>query len=119
MTSAAVALGQMKMPAGQPTAPPIPANAPVADFTLDIAPYLLEASPKHRFPTVAYNGQVPGPLLRMKAGHGSVDRHPQPLRGRGHRPLARALPAGARRWRDGRRLADDSARRVHAHHVRT
>ena len=68
MTSAAVALGQMKMPAGQPTAPPIPANAPVADFTLDIAPYLLEASPKHRFPTVAYNGQVPGPLLRLRQG---------------------------------------------------
>ena len=76
MTSAAVALGQMKMPAGQPTAPPIPANAPVADFTLDIAPYLLEASPKHRFPTVAYNGQVPGPLLRMKQGmEVSIDIH--------------------------------------------
>jgi FtsP/CotA-like multicopper oxidase with cupredoxin domain len=28
----------------------------------------LEASPKHRFPTLAYNGQVPGPLLRMKQG---------------------------------------------------
>jgi len=38
------------------------------DITLTIAPYLLEASPKHRFPTVAYNGQVPGPLLRMKQG---------------------------------------------------
>ena len=38
------------------------------DFSLDIAPYLLEASPKHRFQTIAYNRQVPGPLLRMKQG---------------------------------------------------
>jgi len=38
------------------------------DFTIEIAPYLLEASPKHRFQTVAYNQQVPGPLLRMKQG---------------------------------------------------
>jgi len=84
MTSAAMTLGrgvraQMKMPAGQPMpppAPPIPANAPPADFTLDIAPYVLEASPKHRYPTVAYNGQVPGPLLRMKQGRAvTVDIH--------------------------------------------
>ena len=38
------------------------------DITLEIAPYLLEASPKHRFQTVAYNGQVPGPLFRMREG---------------------------------------------------
>src|SRR5271155_3196763 len=39
-----------------------------ANFTLEIGPYVLEASPKHRIRTVAYNGQVPGPLLRMKEG---------------------------------------------------
>ena len=39
-----------------------------SDFTIEIAPYLLEASPKHRFQTVAYNGQVPGPVLRMQEG---------------------------------------------------
>ena len=38
------------------------------DFTLEIAPCLLEASPKHRIQTVAYNGQVPGPLLRVREG---------------------------------------------------
>src|ERR1700722_5713746 len=38
------------------------------DFTLEIAPYGLEVSPKHRIRTVAYDGQVPGPLLRMKEG---------------------------------------------------
>ncbi len=38
------------------------------DLTLEIAPYLLEASPKHKIQTVAYNGQVPGPLFRMREG---------------------------------------------------
>jgi FtsP/CotA-like multicopper oxidase with cupredoxin domain len=42
--------------------------AAAADVTLEIAPYTLEASPKRHFRTVAYNGQVPGPLLRMRQG---------------------------------------------------
>jgi len=42
--------------------------APASDITLEIAPYLLEASPKHHIRTVAYNNQVPGPLLRMRQG---------------------------------------------------
>jgi FtsP/CotA-like multicopper oxidase with cupredoxin domain len=47
-----------------------------ADFSIEIAPYVLEASPKHRYKTVAYNGQVPGPLLRMKQGREvSVEIH--------------------------------------------
>jgi FtsP/CotA-like multicopper oxidase with cupredoxin domain len=87
MTSAAMALGrgaeeglraQMRMPAGQPMppAPAIPANAAPADFTLEIAPYVLEASPKRRYATIAYNGQVPGPLLRMRQGREvSIDIH--------------------------------------------
>ncbi len=41
---------------------------PPADVSLEIAPFILEVSPKHRIHTVAYNGQVPGPLLRMKEG---------------------------------------------------
>ena len=66
MASASIALGQ--------TAPMSPAQTaassakPKADITVEIAPYLLEASAKHRFQTIAYNGQVPGPLLRMKQG---------------------------------------------------
>lgn len=39
-----------------------------ADHTLDIAPYTLEASAKHSIKTIAYNGQVPGPLLRFQEG---------------------------------------------------
>jgi FtsP/CotA-like multicopper oxidase with cupredoxin domain len=73
MASASAALGgaaQMHMPSSPgmpgPTAPA--PGSPAADFTLEIAPYLLEASPKHRYQTIAYNNQVPGPLLRMKQG---------------------------------------------------
>ena len=38
------------------------------DVKLEIAPYTLEASPKHHIRTVAYNGQIPGPLFRMREG---------------------------------------------------
>src|ERR1700760_1806234 len=39
-----------------------------ADISLEIAPYTLEASPKQRIKTLAYNGQIPGPLFRMREG---------------------------------------------------
>jgi FtsP/CotA-like multicopper oxidase with cupredoxin domain len=39
-----------------------------AAYSLTIAPYALEVAPKKFLKTVAYNGQVPGPLLRMKEG---------------------------------------------------
>ena len=61
MSSASLAIGGAARAQGT-------AAVSAADFTLEIAPYLLEASPKHRVQTVAYNGQVPGPLLRMKRG---------------------------------------------------
>ena len=47
-------------------APSVAAASP--DATLEIAPFTLEASAKHHIRTVAYNGQVPGPLLRMRQG---------------------------------------------------
>lgn len=40
-----------------------------ADYSLEIAPYSLEASARHTIKTTAYNAQVPGPLLRLKEGH--------------------------------------------------
>jgi FtsP/CotA-like multicopper oxidase with cupredoxin domain len=46
----------------------IPLAAQQADYSLEIAPYTLEASPRHRYKTVAYNGKVPGPFLRLKEG---------------------------------------------------
>jgi FtsP/CotA-like multicopper oxidase with cupredoxin domain len=38
------------------------------DFTLHIAPTTFEIAPRKMVKTIAYNGQVPGPLLRMKEG---------------------------------------------------
>ena len=39
-----------------------------ADYTLDIAPYSLEVSPHSVIETVAYNTEVPGPLIRLREG---------------------------------------------------
>jgi FtsP/CotA-like multicopper oxidase with cupredoxin domain len=39
-----------------------------ADYTIDIAPYSLEVAPRRFIKTIAYNQQVPGPLLRLKEG---------------------------------------------------
>jgi len=37
-----------------------------ANYSLEIAPYSLEVAPRRFIKTVAYNRQVPGPLLRLK-----------------------------------------------------
>jgi FtsP/CotA-like multicopper oxidase with cupredoxin domain len=39
-----------------------------ADYSLDIAPHSFEISPHRTIKTIAYNQQVPGPLLRFKEG---------------------------------------------------
>jgi FtsP/CotA-like multicopper oxidase with cupredoxin domain len=39
-----------------------------ADFTLRIAPASVEIAPRKVVKTIAYNGSVPGPLLRMQEG---------------------------------------------------
>jgi FtsP/CotA-like multicopper oxidase with cupredoxin domain len=39
-----------------------------ADFTLGIAPVSFDIAPGKTIHTYGYNGQVPGPLLRMKEG---------------------------------------------------
>jgi FtsP/CotA-like multicopper oxidase with cupredoxin domain len=36
------------------------------DYKIDITPVTLDLSPRHRLKTTAYNGQVPGALLRFK-----------------------------------------------------
>jgi FtsP/CotA-like multicopper oxidase with cupredoxin domain len=46
----------------------VPPDVGEPDLRLEIAPFTLEASPRHRIRTVAYNGQIPGPLLRMRQG---------------------------------------------------
>jgi FtsP/CotA-like multicopper oxidase with cupredoxin domain len=74
--------GQMSMPASRVgsvpagPAPGIPEGAAAADYTLEIAPYVAEVSPKHRYATLAYNGQIPGPLLRLRQGRPvTIDIH--------------------------------------------
>jgi FtsP/CotA-like multicopper oxidase with cupredoxin domain len=53
----------MPMPGGQ-QAP----NGPPADFTLTIAPVLVELAPRRALSTIGYNGTSPGPVLRMREG---------------------------------------------------
>lgn len=48
---------------------PPPANASTApDYTVRIGTGLVELSPEHIVSTTLYNGQFPGPLLRLKEG---------------------------------------------------
>jgi FtsP/CotA-like multicopper oxidase with cupredoxin domain len=46
----------------------LPARLLSADYTLRIAPATVEIAPRKVVKTIAYNGSVPGPLLRMKEG---------------------------------------------------
>ena len=45
-----------------------PADAGPADITLHIQEMTLELGPRRSVKTIGYNGQVPGPLLRVKEG---------------------------------------------------
>src|ERR1700752_3666422 len=56
---------QMPMPTVTPT-PPVETNP--ADLTLRIASGLVELAPDHIVSTALYNGQFPGPLLRLTEG---------------------------------------------------
>ena len=44
------------------------AHERAADFTLRIAPMMVELAPQVVLSTIGYNNQVPGPLLRMREG---------------------------------------------------
>src|SRR6267142_5278574 len=46
--------------------PDLARDVPSPDYKLDIARHTLDLSPHHALETIAYNGQVPGPLLRLK-----------------------------------------------------
>ena len=56
------------LPSLAKTAMSIAAPASKADYTLHIARSLVELSPDHIVSTTTYNGQCPGPLLRLKEG---------------------------------------------------
>ena len=56
-------------PAQHPMAPLEPkATDHAADFTLQIAPMMVELAPQVVISTIGYNNKVPGPLLRMREG---------------------------------------------------
>lgn len=59
---------QAKAPSGKPSSTPTPAASTAADHTLKIEPCTIEISPGVNIKTLAYNGQVPGPLLRLREG---------------------------------------------------
>ncbi len=61
-----LAAGSLVLPSASPAATPPAATPP--DVSLTIAPCTLEASPRHHIRTLAYNGQIPGPLFRMREG---------------------------------------------------
>ena len=54
--------------AASPSLPSFGADSVDPDYHLTLAPVTLDLSPRDRVDTVAYNGQVPGPLLRFKEG---------------------------------------------------
>jgi len=49
-----------------PTIPALAGDLVEPDYRIEIAPVTLDLSPSHRLKTTAYNGQVPGALLRFK-----------------------------------------------------
>jgi FtsP/CotA-like multicopper oxidase with cupredoxin domain len=51
-----------------PTATPAAVPAGPADVTLRIAPVLADIAKDHTISTIGYNGQVPGPLIRLREG---------------------------------------------------
>lgn len=58
----------LKLSACAGLVPSFPASArdlAAPDYKIDIALVTLELSPRHKLKTTAYNGQVPGPLLRF------------------------------------------------------
>jgi len=52
----------------QPKASDSTAKEPTADFTLQIAPMLVELAPQVVIGTIGYSNKIPGPLLRVREG---------------------------------------------------
>jgi FtsP/CotA-like multicopper oxidase with cupredoxin domain len=54
--------------AAVPAATPAPATSTPADYTIRIGPGLVELAPDRSVATTLYNGQFPGPPVRLKEG---------------------------------------------------
>ncbi|MGA8673206.1 MAG: multicopper oxidase domain-containing protein, partial [Terracidiphilus sp.] len=69
----AMGMTQHLKPPLEPDAPLAPIG-PAADFTLHIAPMLVQLAPQVVISTIGYSNKVPGPLLRVREGqHVTVD----------------------------------------------
>jgi FtsP/CotA-like multicopper oxidase with cupredoxin domain len=66
-SAAATAAGQHRM-APRPAQPPAAPSIGDADITLRISEITLDLAPTRSIRTLAYNGQVPGPVLRARRG---------------------------------------------------
>ena len=65
-----LAMARVPHAAQHPISMPEPhAHGPAADFTLRIAPMMVELAPQVVITTIGYSDKVPGPLLRMREGH--------------------------------------------------
>src|SRR5215469_14658509 len=68
------ATGHIPGPTQHSVATSEPQAGQAADFTLRIAPTMVELAPQVVISTIGYNDKVPGPLLRMREGqHVTVD----------------------------------------------
>ncbi len=56
------------MPRLRACLPAVAQELAAPDYKLEIAPLTWELGPRHSIKTLAYNGQIPGPLLRFKEG---------------------------------------------------
>ena len=75
---------------------PLPNAA--ADHTIEIGPANLEVAPGVTVSTTAYNGQFPGPLIRLTEGRPvSIDIRNRTGMARRFRPRSMAPPRKARR----------------------
>jgi len=91
-------------------------EAPQPDYELDIATTTLELAPRQAVKTIAYNGRVPGPLLRFKEGrpvtidvNNRTDR-PEVV----HWHVCSSLPRSMEPWRkEHRPLLRTRARATH------
>jgi FtsP/CotA-like multicopper oxidase with cupredoxin domain len=65
---------QQMMTPMEPKASGPAATGPGADFSLQIAPMLVELAPQVVISTIGYNNKVPGPLVRVREGqHVTID----------------------------------------------
>jgi FtsP/CotA-like multicopper oxidase with cupredoxin domain len=67
LPSLAAAQNSMDMPMASASATPAVKTGP-ADVTLHIGPVLVDVTKDKTISTIGYNGQVPGPLIRMREG---------------------------------------------------